>query len=343
MLIVTRLRKLAEQLLYRLSGRIAFLALLIYLLSSWLGLWLANEQALLPANIFFYWLLVTASTVGYGDFSPQTSIGRLFTVLWIIPLGLSLFALVVTRVGIFVNQLLFKGRQGLLMLTHQDHTLIIGWNGHRTHRLIDLLLAQQNATSGAIVLCVSEEMDNPMPDRIDFVRVSSFTEPEEMARTSIGHASRIIIDTWKDDITVTTALFCAKANPQAHQTAYLQQESLAALLTLHCPRVEIIPSVSVEMLARSTLDPGSSQLHKQLLDSTDGMTQYSAEYQYQERPLAELFDHLKHHCQATLIAVRPREQHQVELNPALDRLVQPGDTLYYIAARRLPAQAFKTE
>lgn len=335
MLVFTRLRKLTEQLLYRLSSQIALLALFVFLISSWIGLWLANEQDLLAADTFFYWLLVTASTVGYGDHSPTTPEGRLFTALWIIPLGLSLFALVVTRVGIFINQLLFKGRRGLLMLNHKDHTLIIGWNGARTLRLIELLLAQQSSPKEPLVLVVNEEMENPKPDLIDFVRVTSYTDTKDMERSAIAKAKRIIIDTVQDDLTVTTALFCAAVNPEAHKTAYLQQESLAGLLKTHCPRVEIIPSVSVEMLARSTLDPGSSQLHKQLLDSTEGTTQYSLAYEGPERPLAEIFNYLKQSCEATLIALKDKTRQQIEINPSLDRTITSGDQIFYIANHRL--------
>lgn len=37
----------------------------------------------------FYFSVITLTTVGYGDFSPQTDIGKLFTVFYII-IGLGL-------------------------------------------------------------------------------------------------------------------------------------------------------------------------------------------------------------------------------------------------------------
>jgi len=39
----------------------------------------------------FYFTVVTLTTVGYGDFSPETDIGKLFTVLYII-MGLGLLS-----------------------------------------------------------------------------------------------------------------------------------------------------------------------------------------------------------------------------------------------------------
>ncbi|ASP37775.1 potassium channel protein [Bacterioplanes sanyensis] len=339
--LVVKLRQLAARLFYRLSGVAVVAALFIYLMTSWLGLYLAGEQDLLVLDTFFYWILVTASTVGYGDYSPASAAGRLFAALWVIPLGLSLFAVVVTRFGMLIHTLVFKGKKGLLMLTLSNHTVIIGWNGARTLRLIELLLARQNKQQQRIVLCTTADIENPLPGKIDFVRVSSFTQPEDMARTSINLAQRIIIDTDSDDVTLTTALFCADVNPDAHKTAYLQQESLADLLKVHCPKVEVIPSVSIEMLARSTLDPGSSQVHKQLLDSTDGMTQYSLQYDGENTHFQPLFEQFKSQLDATLIGVRPAAAQDIVLNPPLSTPIQQGDSLFYIAAHRieLPAVA----
>lgn len=339
-----RFRYLLVRLIHKTSGWVALMALLLYLLSSWSLMWLADESALLPLDTFLYWIVVTASTVGYGDYSPATSLGKLLTAFWVIPAGLSLFALVITRLGLLIQHFVFRGRKGLLMLKHDNHTLIIGWNASRTLRLIELLLAKQDHHREALVLCVTDDMENPLSGRIDFVRVDAFTDPDSMARAGIASAARIIIDTPQDDVTLTTALFCTDINPGAHKTAYFQQESLADLLRIHCPKVEVIPSVAVEMLARSSLDPGSSLLHKQLLDSTDGMTQYSQVYEGQETRIEPLFEHFKQQLSATLIGIQPLDCERMILNPDLDQPVQAGDTLFYIAAQRLTAsQCFAKE
>jgi len=310
--------------------------LFFYLASSYCLLLLAGEENLIHTDNFLYWIMVTASTVGYGDLSPSTTMGKYVVSFWVIPLGLSLFALIITKIGLYLSEHLLKYRKGLNMLNNEDHCVIIGWNGSRTLRLIELLRGKTNGRNINIILCVDEVMENPLPSMVDFVSVDSFSHRETMARTNLAKAKTIIIDTPKDDVTLTTALFCEKVSPNSHKTAYFQDEHVGDLLLEHCPNIEVIPSVSVEMLARSTMDPGSSLLHKQLLDATYGMTQYSLVYtSTQACEFSSLFSDFKEKHQATLIGVKQQTDTHINLNPSLTSMVSTGDVLYYICETRL--------
>ncbi|MGY5452375.1 ion channel [Agarivorans sp. MS3-6] len=310
--------------------------MLLYVLISYFSLLLVGEHALVNSETFLYWMVVTASTVGYGDFGPSTPLGRLIVSLWVIPVGISIFAIVITKAGFIINDIYTKGTRGHRMLKLTNHTVIIGWNGARTLRLIELLTAATNGSSDSVLLCVDSDIENPLPGKVEFAQVDSYSHAETMARTNITDASRIIIDTDQDDVTLTSALYCAKLNPSCHKTAYLQDQTIADLLRSHCPKVEVIPSVSVEMLARSAMDPGSAQVHQQLLDTTHGMTQYSVQYLALEPiKFADAFHHFKTDLQATIIGLKVLGDAQLQLNPSLDSQLNQGDSLYYIAERRL--------
>ena len=337
-MLIYKVRRLLASLFIGASLTTIVVTTAIYFFGSYVLLSMAGESDLVSPENFFYWLVVTASTVGYGDFSPATSLGKWVVSLWVIPLGLSLFAMIITRVGFGITEFIQRGKKGLRTMNHENHTVIIGWNGTRTLRLIELLLSKTNGDAAHVVLCVEADIENPLPQRIDFVKVDSFSHRESMLRSSLDKAARIIIDNPLDDVTLTTALFCDKISPSSHKTAYFQDENVGELLRAHCPNIECIPSVAVELLAKSSLDPGSARLHRQLLDSTYGMTQYSVPYQ-DERPIpfGALFDHFKHTLSATLLGVRHSGAQNIEINPALSALVTSGDTVYYIAAERIPA------
>ncbi len=335
-----KLKKLCVKYFSEMRWYTLLLALAFYSISSWLLLFLAEEKALLNISDYIYWLIVTGSTVGYGDMSPSTPAGKLIVALYIIPLGLSIFALVIGRVASWVSYQWRRGARGLKPLNVSNHILIIGWNEKRTHQLLKLLIKEKLDTpeNPDIVLCVKADIENPRPSDIDFVRVGSFNHDEDMDRACIESASTILIDNPYDDITLTTALYCSKRNPKAHKVAYFEDETLVGLLQQHCPEVECTPSVAVEMLAKSAFDPGSSLLHHDLLDVEEGQAQFSVDLpaSAQELTVEHLFMGMKKQYNATFIGYSaPEYANKISVNPDFADIVKAGNKVFYIAEHRI--------
>ena len=329
------LRYFSESRWYTIFGGTIF-----YGLSSWLLLSLANESALTQRIDFFYWLAVTASTVGYGDLSPVTSAGKLIVALYVIPVGLTLFAMVIGRIAAWVSEHWRKGLRGMRSLHVQDHILVIGWNENRTMLLLDLLLRELEfvASRPDIVLCVKADIENPMPGQIEFVRVESFNKDSDMDRACVASARTILIDNPQDDVTMTTALYTSQRNPNAHQVAYFTDDSLVPLLQQHCPRVECTPSVAVEMLAKAAFDPGSSTLHHDLLSVDDGQAQFSVGIPENGNSVSveKLFVNFKKRYDAIFIGYAPGGVYKdMVVNPDLSTQLNPGDKIFYIADARI--------
>ncbi len=340
MIMVAKLKKIFVRYFAEMRWYTIVLALLFYGLSSWLLLALAGEQDLLNLNDFLYWLIVTGSTVGYGDMSPVTPEGKYIVAFYVIPLGLSIFALVVGRIASWVSRQWQKGVKGMKTLNVADHLVVIGWNGQRTLQLLSLLLKERDETNNRpdIVLCVKAEIENPMPGKIEFVKVSSFNNDEDMDRACIEQAAVVVMDNEEDDVTMTTALYCANRNKTGHLIAYFKDESLVDLLQKHCPNVECTPSVAVEMLAKSAFDPGSSLLQHDLLTVQDGQAQFSVEIPESVGPIEaeQAFLGLKKNYNATFIGyVSPTVPPTVKLNPELTDTLHPKYKLFYISAQRI--------
>ncbi|GAA6184242.1 MULTISPECIES: potassium channel family protein [Aliiglaciecola] len=342
MLLVLKVRKVLTRVFSEMRWYTIVLALLFYALSTWILLYVSGEDALLNVNDFIYWLVVTGSTVGYGDMSPVTSAGKYIVSFYVIPLGLSIFALVLGRVAAWVSMQWQRGVKGLKPLDLENHVLVIGWNGHRTIQLLNLLLKERAETENKpeIVLCVKADIDNPMPDKIEFIKVISFNNDKEMDRACVDKAAVIVMDNEEDDVTMTTSLYCSKRNENAHLLAYFKDESLVDLLQTHCPNVECTPSVAVEMLAKSAFDPGSSLLQHDLLTVQEGQAQFSMEVpdSVQNLSVEKLFVVLKQKYNATFIGfVEPSIPAKVTLNPDFNVAILPKYKLFYIAEQRIRA------
>lgn len=112
-----------------------------YLL-CYLVLRLLRESALVSQlSDFIYYCSVVGSTLGFGDLSPQTAPGRLFTALWQIPVSVGLFGALMGKVIAQVQGMLAKGITGMGDYRHlHHHMLVIGWRG-RSNRKDDLIAA----------------------------------------------------------------------------------------------------------------------------------------------------------------------------------------------------------
>ncbi len=338
MLLIVKLRSALIKHFLELKWQTILFAIFAYAVICWLLLYLSGETALINHKDFLYWLVVTTSTVGYGDLSPETFLGKMFTSFFIIPFGLGLFGLVIGRVAAFFSYHWRKKVIGLSSFNYSDHIIMLGWNSTRTIQLIKLLLREMEyeTVQRKIVLCVRESIENPLPDQISFIRVNSYTDDDLSIRASLTESSIIIIDNPDDDLTMTSSLYCADINPDAHIIAYFKDPKLGNLLKAHCPNVECMPSVAVEMIAKSAVDPGSSALHHQLLNVSDGMTQYSITYSGgEELKVGSVFQVMKEKYGATLIAVSNGNLKDIMINPALEHTITNGTSLFYIADERI--------
>ena len=81
---------------------------LLHSLVSWELMLLAGEEKLVTATDWFYYYIVTATTIGYGDLSPQTALGKLLASVVMI-LG---YAIIAVPTGIVTSEFTAARRRG---------------------------------------------------------------------------------------------------------------------------------------------------------------------------------------------------------------------------------------
>ncbi|MFJ5713844.1 potassium channel family protein [Neobacillus sp. NPDC093127] len=136
-----------------------------------------------------WWAIITASTVGYGDYVPHSFLGRL-TALVLILLGVgfvssyfgTLAAAAVTKQDAFSEgRIPFKGT---------GHIIIIGWN-ERSRELIHKLTS---VSIPQMIVLIDETLEaNPVKSRfVHFIQGKGHVD-ETILKSDIQHAEKVLI------------------------------------------------------------------------------------------------------------------------------------------------------
>lgn len=318
-----------------------FASLVVYALVSYLFmLWAGEGDLTSSGNRFFYWLIVTASTVGYGDYSPSTTKGEWLVVLWVIPVGIGLFAATIGKVSALIIDRWQAKLNGEITVSQAHHTVIIGFNNN-TRNLIEQIRQERGSHHPVVLVATENEVTkNPLPDKIDFVKIDNYTHRDFVNRANISEADDIIIDIEDDNATNVVCLFCGRAaRDDADITATVASEDIAQLIEQLSPNINIIPDLGKEVLVKAAIDPGSEEVIRRLIDIRYGQTQFSVAYEGEKNLEARsIANKLRDQFSATLIAYKLTGSSNPTLNPANDVVIEPGARLYYIASQRIKTE-----
>lgn len=234
-------------------------------------------------------------TVGYGDLAPQSPAGRVFVAVWLMVGGIALLTTLIGKATSTIVELWrhkMKGKGSFEK--HTDHTVLIGWEGASSEEIVNLLKQDETSNDNLIVICASSIDENPMPGEASFIRGETLTSPVVLARAGVATAERVLIRTGCDDQTLAAVLAVHQLSPRGHVVAHFSDTHKAALARSYAPGLECTSSMSVEMLVRSSQDPGSSAVINELLTVGEGATQYRGVLQADyEGSFGDLFNALR--------------------------------------------------
>ncbi|MFK0244113.1 ion channel [Amycolatopsis azurea] len=301
--------------------------------TSWPLMLLAEpvgSELVLPENYWWYFV-VTATTVGYGDFSPDSTAGH-FVGAYVIVGGIVTLTTVFTKLASKLE--LAKGRrmQGIDAVRAEAHMLLIGYTAGRTERLVTQLLA--DGTTG-LVLCANDDTPvHPMPAQpVGFVRGEP-TAVDVLLRAGVDRASTVLIDMRDDNEALAVAVTVNHANRSAHVVVTLRDMEKVELVHYVDPRIKCVQWHAPRMVAEELTSPGITEVYSELM-TVGGANTYSVS-------LSESLGQLNtENCRialgrafgATVLAARAEDV--LIVNPSWDSDLPAGSVIYYVGPRRL--------
>ncbi|WP_343223122.1 potassium channel family protein [Mesobacillus maritimus] len=134
-----------------------------------------------------WWAVITASTVGYGDYIPLSLLGRLTAMLLLLVGAGFLSSYFATLSSIAVTKQ-DEYQKGEAHYKGEDHLIIIGWN-ERSKEIIRSF----SETKQHITLIDETLTSNPLPfHHLHFIKGKALRD-EVLIRSNITHAQKVII------------------------------------------------------------------------------------------------------------------------------------------------------
>lgn len=308
------------------------IAIVFHMSTAYFGLYLFGETELV--SNFFYYYTVTASTVGYGDFSPITVGGKYLVSLWIIPGGIAFFTAILGKIVSTIQAKVSLMKNGMGNFRNlKDHVIVIGYKQGETESLFRET-EQKLGKTEKVVICTDGGCSHE-----NWIKAETFTDQDAFDRAGITSASRVVImlnsdgETTNTIMAVMSKIGTMKASERLPDViAFIQDESQAKLIRANFPFVECVVSNKVSYMARSMADPGISELFEALISSSNGHTLYCYTIGASEHFTVDDFEK-KYDC--SVVAIKD-SKNPIKFVNNHDRCVyKAGHMVYYISENRI--------
>lgn len=219
---------------------------------------LRNEYAGIETWIdAFYFIVVTGTTVGYGDMTPQSQMMKLFTLSFIV-LGTGAFGAVFGSLLVPALESRITSAFGNMTASEltlfDDHVLILG-HGALTEPLIDEL----SSTTDVVVITPDSDVATGLQDRDINLLTDDPTDEEVLRTAGIETASGVVVATDDDAESTLAVLAARRTNPDVRIVAAASDPRHVAKLESVGADDVISPAViGGRLLGRSVLEESAS-------------------------------------------------------------------------------------
>ncbi len=197
-----------------------------------------------------YWVLVTITTVGYGDIRPTTLGGRIIFVLVALG-GIGTIAYVLEQLVSFSTKNQIKVLFGSGAVKMKRHTIIVGWNAKAEEAIKELRHADEE------FLVVGSELDHAALNAEEIHHISGDpTKSETLNRCNIKEAKTLMLSLDDDSETIMVALASRKQNPTINIIATCEaQEHVDMMRGAGINHIISYAELSGRLLAHAVTEP----------------------------------------------------------------------------------------
>ncbi|WP_407436108.1 ion channel [Treponema sp.] len=228
-----------------------------------------------------WYTIVTITTVGYGDITPESVFGRISAITLLV-VGVAIFGALSGKFASFLLDRQQKKDRGLLKMTKmKNHFLICGWKPNFEKILEGVLAANPEISAEDIVL-----LNNAALSEIEVIQSKEkfksinylrgdFTDEQTLIKAQIKTAERVLIladasenySTLEiDSRTVLAVITIKNLNPKIYCVAEINDSKFEKHLSLaHCDEIILTKDYEQNLLVQASSGKGMSHILRELI------------------------------------------------------------------------------
>lgn len=313
------------------------IALLIITFIGMLGMAYFDSLSLADS---LWWTIVTITTVGYGDISPESLGGRLIAVLLMLSGIGFLGMLTATLASTFVEERR-QEEKGVNPVTVNQHLLICGWN-YKAKEIVEEIRADDMARTKPLVV-IADLPEKPLEDdNLYFVSGVITKETLEKANAQAAEGAIVLSDEkvevhTRDAKTILDTLTIKSAYPDIYTSVELvDPKNIEHCRLAKADEIIVSGELSTNLLVRASLDHGVTQIITELVSSRFGNEIYKT-----VPPAAcigqsflDVLTQLKTDKDIIVLAVESQKEGRFLANPPNSYIIDDGDRLIAVGKDR---------
>ncbi|MCG8424283.1 MAG: potassium channel family protein [Proteobacteria bacterium] len=290
----------------------------------------------------FWWAIVTITTVGYGDFFPESQLGRFLVGVPTMLFGISVLGYLLSTLATYLIESKSKELKGMKQIQLQNHILVAHFSD--VNRVVQLVRELQGdpETRGKPIVLIDDQLSE-IPAELDelglkFVHGNPAREAtlEQANYTEATHAivlARDPRDVHSDDMNLAVAMTIEGLNRTIHTVIEcVDPQSVEVLRRTGCDSIVCVSQFSSSLLVQELLDPGVKAVFAELTAVRIGQKLYVVHI----RTMKDwTFGELRTWGTGQgLLAVGVKRGPDIHLNPTADFAVEQHDLAVVVAGQR---------